>query len=218
VVALEQDSRGVRVTCRRAGGPQTLAADRLICTLPFSVLRRVAVAPAFTPKKQQAVRDLLYTSVTRVYLQSRKKFWIKEGEALNANTDLPIKWCLDGAFGQPGPRGILESYMAGPEARRAAAMPESSRLAFTLTEMDKVFPGIRDHYEGGTSYCWDQDEWARGAYAWFRPGQMSSLLPHLAGAEGRVHFAGEHTSAWSGWMQGALESGNRAAREVNEAP
>ena len=74
-----------------------------------------------------------------------------------------------------------------------------------------------ENFEGGGSKCWDEDVWARGGYAWFRPGQMTSLLPHIAAAEGRVHFAGEHASAWPGWMQGALESGNRAAREVNDA-
>jgi monoamine oxidase len=41
------------------------------------------------------------------------------------------------------------------------------------------------------------------------------LLPHVARPEGRVYFAGEHASAWPGWMQGALESGNRAAKEIN---
>jgi monoamine oxidase len=217
VTAIEQDPRGVRVTCRAPSGPALFEGDRLICAVPFTVLRHITVSPAFTTKKQQAVRELPYTSVTRVYLQSRKKFWTREGEALTANTDLPIMWCLDGAFGQPGPRGILESYMAGPQARKAAAMTETERQAFTLAEMDKVFPGIRDNYEGGTSYCWDQDEWAQGDYAWFKPGQVGALLPSIASVEGRIHFAGEHASAWPGWMQGALESGNRAAREVNDA-
>jgi monoamine oxidase len=46
---------------------------------------------------------------------------------------------------------------------------------------------------------------------------MVKQLPHIATPEGRVHFAGEHASSWPGWMQGALESGNRAAREVNDA-
>jgi len=46
---------------------------------------------------------------------------------------------------------------------------------------------------------------------------MQALLPHIVAPEGRVHFAGEHTSPWSGWMEGALESGLRAAREVDQA-
>lgn len=216
-LGIEQDSRGVRVQCRGISGPQTFTGDRLICTIPFSVLRNLSIAPAFSPKKQQAIRELPYTSVTRVYLQSRKKFWTREGDWMTANTDLPIMWCLDGAYGQPGPRGILESYMAGPQARRVAAMAPADRLAFTLSQMEKVFPGIRENYEGGSSYSWDEDEWAQGDYVWFKPGQVTSLLPAVAGAEGRIHFAGEHTSAWPGWMQGALASGYRAAREVNES-
>jgi monoamine oxidase len=76
---------------------------------------------------------------------------------------------------------------------------------------------MREQFEGGAAKCWDTDEWARGAYAWFKPGEMGSLLPHIARAEGRVHFAGEHASSAPGWMHGALESGNRVAQEINEA-
>jgi len=43
---------------------------------------------------------------------------------------------------------------------------------------------------------------------------MRSLLPHIARPEGRLHFAGEHASAWPGWTQGALASGVRAAQEI----
>ena len=52
---------------------------------------------------------------------------------------------------------------------------------------------------------------------WLGPGQFTELMPHLATVEGRIHFAGEHTSPWHGWMQGALESGNRVARGVDSA-
>ena len=96
-------------------------------------------------------------------------------------------------------------------------MRAPDRLTFALEQMEKVYPGLRAQYERGASKCWDEDEWSRGDYAWFRPGQVTALMPHIASAEGRVHFAGEHTSAWPGWMQGALDSGVRAAREISEA-
>ena len=95
-------------------------------------------------------------------------------------------------------------------------MPERERIEFALEEMQRVYPGIREHFELGASKSWDDDPWARGGYCWFKPGQMAALLPHSARPEGRVHFAGEHTSTWPQWMQGALESGMRAAREVHE--
>ena len=218
VLAISQERDGVRVTFQHAGGRQTLTGDRVVCTVPFPVLQRLEVTPAFAPAKQQAIRELASTSVTRVYLQARTRFWHPFGEAVVANTDLPIMRCFEPAYDGTGPRGLLIASTAGPQARRIAALPETERLAFTLTEMEKVFPGIRDQYEVGASYCWDHDEWARGGYAWFKPGQVTSLTPHLASPEGRVHFAGDHTSAWPGWMQGALESGLRAATEVNSAP
>jgi monoamine oxidase len=89
--------------------------------------------------------------------------------------------------------------------------------ASPLDRCEKIFPGLRENFEGGASFCWDEDEWARGAYSILKPREMFSLLPHVARPEGRVHFAGEHASAWPGWMQGALESGNRAAKEINSA-
>ena len=96
-------------------------------------------------------------------------------------------------------------------------MAPSERLSFTVKQMEQILPKLREHYEGGASICWDDEEWTRGAYAWFKPGQMESFLPHFAKPEGRVYFAGDHLSPWPGWMNGALQSGNRAAREVNQA-
>lgn len=218
VVKIEHDPQSVRVSFLQAGSPQTITADRLVCAIPFSVLRHIEVSPRFSPEKQRAIEELPYTSVARVYLQSRKRFWIEQGLEGNAYTDLPIMTVLDSTYNQPGARGILQSYMAGPQARHATAMKEAERISFTLEQMEKVYPGMRENFEGGASKCWDTDEWARGDYAWFKPGQLSSLTPHIARPEGRTHFAGEHASAWPGWMQGALESGHRAAREVNEAP
>jgi len=78
-----------------------------------------------------------------------------------------------------------------------------------------VFPGAHEHFEGAATKSWDQDPWVRGANAYFKPGQMTTLYGVVGRAEGRIHFAGEHTSVWTNWMQGALESGRRVAEEVN---
>jgi monoamine oxidase len=217
VTRLEQDAREVRVTFQERGARQTLAADQVICAVPFSVLKRVEFAPPLSPGKARAVEQLPYTSVTRIYLQTRRRFWAAPGDYLTVATDLPIMWTRDATFNQAGARGILETYMAGAHARSAAAMSGADRLAFARREMDKVYPGTQDNFERGASHAWDDEEWSRGDYAWFRPGQMVALLPHIARSEGRIHFAGEHASARPGWMDGALASGNRAARAVNDS-
>ena len=217
VVKIEHDARLVRVTFLQAGSHQSIEADRLVIAIPFSVLRSVEVSPRFSPEKQRAVNELPYFSAARVSLQSRKRFWVAAGLNGFGRTDLPIANLFDMTSNQPGQRGILQAYLGGPRARQIAAMKEVERISFVLEQAEKIFPGIRENFEVGVSKCWDEDEWARGASSWYKPGQMSQLWPHIARPEGRVHFAGDHTSAWIRWMQGALHSGNRVAREVNDA-
>lgn len=217
VVKIEHNAGGVRVFFLQAGASQTINGDYLVCAIPFSVLRHIKISPPFSPEKQRAIEQLPYFSVARIFLQSRRRFWIDEGFDGEAWTDLTIGNVDSTSSDQPGPRGILQSYAGGPQARQITAMKESERISFALAQMEKVHPGIRESFEGGTSKCWDEDPWARGASSWYKPGQMSELWPHVARPEGRVHFAGDHTSPWIRWMQGALHSGNRVAREINEA-
>ncbi|MGH7597341.1 MAG: flavin monoamine oxidase family protein [bacterium] len=217
VVRIEHDAQKVRVVFLQASSHQTMEADHLVCAIPSSVLKPLEVSPPFSPEKCRAIDELQYTSIARVYLQSRKRFWIDEGVTGNADVDLPIMRVVEHPLFQPHSRGILEAYMSGSRGRQATAMTEEERIRFALEHMEKIHPGIRANFEGGISHCWDEDKWARGAFSWYKPGQTTNSFPSLAGAEGRVHFAGEHTSRWSASMEGALESGNRAAQEISEA-
>jgi monoamine oxidase len=217
VVRIEPGERSAAVVLDAASGAQRIVADRVVCTLPFSVLRSIAVTPAFSAEKTSAIERLAYTSVTRVFLQFRRRVWTEENPYLLTSTDLPMKWLFEHTIGQPGERGILEAQAVGEEAERLSDRPEKERIDAALACVEQVFPGAGKDYERGTSKCWHTDRWARGAFAYFRPGEVLGLRPHLAAAEASVHFAGEHTSSSPGWMQGALESGLRAAAEVSEA-
>ncbi len=217
VASVEQDRKQVTVTVTEGGRRHKLSADYLVCALPFSVLRSVDIAPAFSAGKQRAIRELRYLSVTRVYLQTKSRFWTASGLSAYAATDLPMGTSWACSDEEPGSRGILECYTSGTRARTLAALAEPQRIQTSVENLETVFPGMRENFEKGVSVAWDADPLARGAFAWFKAGQMSELLPHTASREGRVFFAGEHTSPWFGWMQGALQSGNRAAGEVNEA-
>ena len=218
VIRLEQSAQGVKATFRQAGAHHTLTGDHLICAVPFSVQKNIEVVPAFSVEKQRAIEELPYLSASKIFLQSKKRFWVDEGLSGFATTDLPVSQVWDMTYAQPGTRGILQAFPISVQSRRVSAMSESERIAFALEYVDVLYPGMRNHFEGGVTKCWDEDEWARGATSFYKPGQFSSLLPHVARPEGRIHFAGEHTSVWiGGWMQGALESGNRVAGEVNAA-
>jgi monoamine oxidase len=215
VLTIHQDRDGVRVGFGRRGRIEVLEADWLVCALPFPTLRAVRVTPPFSAGKRRAVEGLRTTSVTRVYLQLRERCW-EPGETA-VPTDLPVMHLGDATAGQPGPRAVLEAFVTGPNARRIAALAPEARVALAREQAERVHPGLARAFERGASYCWDADPWARGDYAWFAPGELGAFLPHLARPEGRVHFAGDHTSALPGWMQGALASGRRAAEEVHAA-
>jgi monoamine oxidase len=218
VIRIEQDSQGVRAVFLHAGSYHTTAGDYLICAVPFPVQKNIEASPAFSVEKQKAIEQLPYHSVSKIFLQSRKRFWVNERLSGFGITDLPIAQVWDMSYKQPGERGILQAYPISLHSRRVTAMQDKERITFALEQVESIYPGTRENFEGGVSKCWDEDEWARGATAFYKPGQISSLLPHVARPEGRIHFAGEHTSVWiDGWMQGALESGNRVAREVNAA-
>ena len=67
-------------------------------------------------------------------------------------------------------------------------------------------------------FHWPSHPWTRGSYASYRVGQWTAFAGAEAEPVGRLFFAGEHCSLYHAWIQGALESGIRAAREINELP
>jgi monoamine oxidase len=224
VAAIRQDERGVEIQC--GNGVGSLTADRVIVTLACSALKSIPITPPLGADQAAAITALPYTSVTRVFLEFSSRYWRALGCNGTANTDLPEGrptndqgvWIEDATATQATERGILDCYFTGPEARAVAAMTEAERVRFALAQVEQVFPGAAGHFSGhAVSKCWDDDPWTRGDYCWFRPGQMRSICPTIAKPAGRIHFAGDHTSALPGWMQGALESGVRAATEVNAA-
>ncbi|MEP7344827.1 MAG: FAD-dependent oxidoreductase, partial [Gemmatimonadaceae bacterium] len=134
-----------------------------------------------------------------------------------ASTDLATTYFWDSTDGQAGTRGILHGYIMGPHARSFASLGATERRTFALNQAGAVFPDVTAHAETVLSVAWDEEPYSRGDYVFLRPGDGKRLFPHVATPEGRVHFAGEHTSTWllHGSMQGALESGIRAARVIN---
>ncbi len=211
-VKIDQDDQGARVTFLRKGKPESMAADRIICALPFSLLRDVAMPANFPEKKLAAIKALRYDAVSRVYLQTKKRSWEEKGlNGFGFTKDAVEIW--QPTWSQPGPRGILMTYARPDEAEKIAALKESDRINSTLTELDPMFPGLRGNFEKGTTKVWMEDEWSRGAWAFAGVGNLVTF----AQPEGRIHFAGEHLSFFFSWMQGALDSSARAVAQINEA-
>src|SRR5262249_20865734 len=148
----------VRTVFVRAGAQTSLEGDYLVCALPFTVLRRLEISPQFSAEKKKAIDQMQLTSVARIYMQTRKRFWVDEGLSGFAMTDMSNMFVSDVAVNPTGPRGILESYMAGPQAREVTAMREPERVNSALAMVEKVHPKVRENFEVGASKCWDEDE------------------------------------------------------------
>ncbi|MEO8257459.1 MAG: FAD-dependent oxidoreductase [Acidobacteriota bacterium] len=201
-------------TSGRGNGVESLAASRVIFAIPCSTLRDIEIRPRLSAAKARAIAQLSYYSVARFLLQSRQRFWRSADLSGSARTDRATEvW--DSTFDQVASRrGILGASVGGGIGRTLRDMTTQGSLAFGIDLVADAFPAIRTQFEKGVVQRWDLEPWSRGAFPVFKPGEMSTLMPTIARAEGGLHFAGEHTSSWTGWMEGALQSGERAAGEV----
>ncbi len=217
VVRIEHSPIGVRVTALRGKSPALFEGDYLACTVPFSVLRDIEVHPGWSEPVRECLRMLNYAIATKIFVQTRSRFWEAEHLSGFGVTDRSIQEVWNMSAGQPGRRGIVLAYLTGPNAERAGQMPLRERVHWAAEEIDRLLPGTTREFEGGASHAWGEDPWSRGAYPLFAPGQLIRMQSLLRRPEGRVYFAGDHASAWPGWMQGALESGNHIARGIDAA-
>ncbi len=212
VVRIEHGEGGVRVSYEAGGLRHIATADRMVCTIPFTVLRDIGVDPPWTPGKARAVKDLYLGPVARVFVQTHSRFWERQGLNGFATVDQALEFWSP-THNQPGTRGILMSYIYEDLAREYAALSPAVQIDRSLALFDQVHPGTREAFESAATWSWADEPYSRGAYLVARPGQFE-LLGDAAAPEGRIHFAGEHTSPWPGWIQGALHSGLRAADEA----
>ena len=219
VRAVEQGPDYVRAHYDSAGQRRTATGDYLVLTVPYSVARHLEFVPALAPDKQRAIRQIHYDSATKIVMQFRRRFWEDEGISFGSTvTDLPIRNVVYPEVDVPTRRGLLiASYTWSQDALRWGALPEQDRLAHALDDLARIHPSAPDLYEGGTTWAWQSDPFAAGAYTVFQPGQEERLHDAICRPEGRVHFAGEHTSLLHRWIEGAVESGLRVALEVSTA-
>jgi monoamine oxidase len=213
VTSIGQDERSAWTVIERAGSRETVRGDHVVSTLPFSVARQLFNDARLSSDKQRVIREQKYFAVDKVFLQMRKQFWRMEGLSGFANTDLLSErfWSL--GPDAPNQRGLLLSYVVGSNAAQLDELDEDRRLEVTLTDAERVFCGSRENFEVAKLKSWSQDPWQRGGLSRFDSRELD-FIPISARKEGRIHFAGEHTSRWNGWMQGAFESAHRVVKEL----
>lgn len=214
VTSIQQQNNSV--TVQTSNGNQ-FTADRVLCTVPLTVLNKIQFTPSLSSEKQTAMNGgYRYAPSTRIYMQFQNRFWKNESLSGWGNTDIPEEiW--QPTWDLAGPTGIIMSYLRWTPAETMDALSEEERINYVLNRWESIFPGATNNLESGVSQSWAEEEWSQGAWASPTSSQDAALASHIGLAEGRIHFAGEHASNDHGWMQGALFSGLRAATEINEA-
>ncbi len=212
VTRIQQLKDKVRVTVREGNAIRTLEADRIVCTLPFSALREVEFTPVLSKVKAEAVAQLKYENVTRLFFQMKRRYWADARVSGDASTDTSLMQVLEEprhpmTTGVDSP-GILEAYTQGPGALSMKSYSTEERVRIGLNDLELVHPGAHREFVSATHQVWDN------AYSKYELGQFSAWYPELIKPEGLVYFAGEHISTLPGTMEGALESGIRAANDI----
>ncbi|HEX7064114.1 MAG TPA: flavin monoamine oxidase family protein [Bacillales bacterium] len=202
--------------------PFSVTGDFAVVTVPYSVLPFVEVEPrhSFSYFKRNAIRKIHYSPSIKIGIEFKTRFWEEQGlYGGKSTTDLPIRFSYypSHGVGKPGPAVILASYTWEDDALPWGSLSEEQRILQALENLAEIYgPRVYHEFVTGASYSWAHDPYTAGGFPVFKPGQKTQLSGQLASPEGRVHFAGGHTSDFPGWMQGAIQSGIRAAHEVND--
>ena len=227
VQRITQNEQGVLVHALQKGELRSFTADLLISTLPLDGLKAIEWNPGLSAGKRAASSDVKMLPFTRVNLQFKQRFWDKAQQRLRSAAALQPDLVIDtfGDFMGPMPPknrkskasafSILTCDSQSENALRLGDREPKERVRIALDELAKIFPEAKAHFVNGMSWVWHKQDGIGGAWATYRPDQVDHYL-ETRKPEGRIVFAGDHTTLEPGWMQGALSSAHRALTDIAE--
>jgi monoamine oxidase len=206
----EVHQKGGRVRVRAKG--IDFEADACICTVPPRVLEAIRFDPPLPNAQRDAARQLQYSRIIKSSVLYDQRFWGADNFSLVS--DVTSHYYFHSTKGQKGTQGILTSYAIGEKADVLAAQDDRRRTDIITRDLLPLNPKSPSLARGIASYAWQRDPYTQGAYAVYRPGQWFSIRPALAAPHGKILFAGEHLAEWQGFMEGAVVTGQEAARAL----
>jgi monoamine oxidase len=217
--------RGGSYGLRFRGVRGDVAADHVVLAIPFTTLRDVDLGRAgLSRMKRQAIDELGMGTNAKLLMQFRHRPGHYRRWDGYLATDEPGLETWDTSLTQSGADGLLTVYSggavgAGYRASRSHGPAPEPVVRDTLAALDRVVPGLSRDFNGRAWLDdWVADPWVRGSYAAFLPGQSARYMGVIKRQEGRIHFAGEHTSVeYQGFLEGAVRSGERCASEILNA-
>ena len=206
LMAVEQNADGVTLHFQ----DHAERFDQTVLTLPITALRNIAFQPGMEESQQTALFHAGCNRVVKIALCFRKAWWYQR----HWNG-----WLFsDGWLQEVWPSGldnkypVLMVYVSGEKAALLAAMKNPT--ASVLAELYYYFPEAKKHFLQGYFHSWLSEPGLRCAHSFFPLHFLTRYRDALIKPHGRIHFAGEHTARWQGFMEGALESAERVVQEI----
>lgn len=215
VVAIETSDSGAKVTCSDGS---VYKAKAVVCSMPFSTLRHVALDPLPETTQLKAIQTLGYIPITQFHLIAKKPFWETDGLSPSMWTDGMLGMVLAQKFGQNDNEVTsLSVWCRGLAAQfiDRFGLQEGGRMI--IAEFERLRPASKGLLSVGGAHSWAADPFSAGDWAIFQPGQVTALRKSIAQPHQRLYFCGEHTSVSSRGMEGAFESAERVSLEVLSA-
>ncbi len=211
VTAVTQGSDGTEVHCWDGS---RYRADRVVCAAPLAVVKNIDWQPALTGPMADLVYGSQAASVTHIYFAVEKPFWEDDIGAPALFTDTALERVF--AHQDPATSEVtyLDAWINGRGARQVEALPPDQLGDWALATLNQLRPSTRGKVRVLTTYSWGQNPYIRGNRHEYRPGQMPVLRAALEQDTAPLYFAGEHFRIGEPDMEGAAESGERAALKI----
>jgi monoamine oxidase len=206
-----------RCMVRRGGTSFAIGAEAVVMTVPFTILRQMQLDIPISPAKRRAIDELGYGTNAKLMTGYSSRPWRDAGSNGSVLADLPFQLCWETSRLQPGKGGILTNFSGGEHGIEVGRGSERDQAQRLVADLERIFPGVAAAHAGqkAVRFHWPTNPYVRGSYASYKPGQWTAFRGVEGTREGRVFFAGEHTSLESqGFMNGGCETGERAAQEV----
>jgi monoamine oxidase len=213
-IAIREAGDAVEVDCRDGS---RYRARRVVCSLPYSVLRHVRVEPLLRGAQAEAVQTLPYMVNTLVFFVPKRPYWESDGRPPGMWTDGIAGAVMPQQFGSRDDE--VTAIVANPRGHAGTwidRLAPAEAVRAVLREIERIRPAARGALEPVAIHSWMRDPYSAGDWAIFAPGQVRRFARDMAAPHGRIHFCGEHTARANRGMEGALESAERVALEVAE--
>jgi monoamine oxidase len=217
LVAVSQRGRQVRASLKTDRRVAQIVCDYVVLALPAALLKRIPITPSLPAQQHDAIAQLEYGRATKTLLQFARPFWRRTGQPRAFGSAEAFGAAWDASEDQRGRTGILALLAGGTASDLTQAITDQHGPHGLARELAWLGADPADLVRSHQT-VWEADPWSRGGYAFFGPAFNPEWRSWLARPAGRLFFAGEHTSIrWQGYMNGAVESGRRAAAEIEAA-